>query len=318
MTISANDIQLRYSGGPLNYDPLRSVGGSMSVAAVTSDALGNLFDSDPTLLTGRDYVDCRALYILNTNESSTWYDVSISCIHDPANGTDIQLWVPARNEQQQIVFPNFAQIQGGSFSLKNGTADNAITTSPIPWSSDLVTLASNIQSALISAQLATNVIVTSSLSGDAATFVVEYVNNDGNKLRQLLTVTENTVYSFAGIEQIEIGPVLSEIDLPRSGQSPLSVMVPQRGTPINDVAENIVFHNNIPIEADGNWFPGNTWVESCWPTCDSTILVGTLKPSESAFFWIKRTIPSTAVLSNGLLASDTLTLTIVGSGTDPY
>ena len=247
MTIASTDLQLRYSGGIFNTDPLQSVGGLMSGTAMVSNTIDNLFNSDPTLQPGQDFIDCRAIYVLNTNQTDSSF-VFVYCTHDSTIGTNIELWIPRRNEQQQITFPNFSQIQGGSFSLKNGTT----TTDLILWSSIVNNLADNIQSVLT---LLANVIVTGSLANDTATFIVEFANNDGNKLQPILTTAENNISTLSGQAEIDISPLL----LPITNQSGLVIMVPQRGTPINDVAENMIFSNNLPVEADGNWFPRNTW-----------------------------------------------------------
>ena len=285
------DIVIRYSGGPFNIDPLQSIGGLMSETPLFNNSLDNLFNSSPTLITGQDFIDCRAIYILNSSETNTYQDVSIAFDHDPTTGTDIEMWLPLRNEQQQIVFNNFAQVTGGYFILKNGPADNATPTSQISWSSNITTLASNIQSAL---SAIFSVSVTGSLSGTTGTFIVTFINDDGNKLHPILAVAENALSLPNGTEEITISSVM----LPVTNPSGLVVMTPQRGTPINDVAENMFFSNNLPTAAN-------------WTTSDTGfILVGTLRPADAFFVWFKRTIPSAAVLSNGLLPSDQFTINI--------
>jgi hypothetical protein len=282
-TISTTDIQLRYSGGPFNIDPTQSVGGLMSGTQLIPGTTDNLFNSSPDTQAKQNFTDYRAFYVLNTNEQAGWYNVAVSASHSTTPGTTLGIWIPLRNEVQNIILSSFASTTSGNFTLKLGN----LTTSSISWSSTLNTLAGNIQNALNALAPLGDVVVTAAQAGSGATFTVTFSGPiTQNKLYPLLSVPSNTLAAS-------------------TGTSPISVQAVTNGTPINDVAVNVAFSNNPPVAALGKWVDMSN---------NPSISVGSLLPGESFFIWVERKIPAAVESYNGAVASDSFSLNISGSG----
>ena len=88
MPVTAEDIQLYYSGGPTNADPNKSLGGPISSYAVPSGQLNNLFDDVSEVESGTGDVEYRCVYIKNTNPTSSLNNVVVWIAQDTPSPDD--------------------------------------------------------------------------------------------------------------------------------------------------------------------------------------------------------------------------------------
>lgn len=267
MAISASDIQIHYSGGLFNGDPLKSLGGLMSQIVVGSNTSDNLFDTTPDIILKQLFQDYRAVYVANTSEKDTLYDVVLYYNKTEEEPSRIRIGVKRQNEIQTINFLDFTSITDGSFTLKFDTQ----VTSKIQWHSDADTFGQRIQTELRALARLSDVEVDSPvISVDAAAYPIYFVGADRNKLHPNLSVNTN--------------------QLAAAGKpATITTSVIQPGSPINEVAVDVAFRNNPPA--------GVSFVIA---SKDSPINVGTLHPGESFAVWIQRSIPASNTTSTSV------------------
>ena len=89
MAITADELQLRLSGGASNTDPAASIGGAMSNTPVSATALHNIFDKVTGDESNAGDIEYRVLYIRNGNSSLTAENVKVylSGNHDSGSQT---------------------------------------------------------------------------------------------------------------------------------------------------------------------------------------------------------------------------------------
>jgi len=264
MAISTTDIELRYSGGLFNNDPLLSIGGSIAQIAIEDNTLDNLFDSNPERETDVQYRDFRAIYVINNNTEDIIYDVLVYISKPVQEPSEILMGVIRHNEIQTISFVDFADITSGSFTLKLGN----YITNEIAWDSDTDVFGANIQSAIRNIPGMIDVEVYSpTIAGDAVSYPIYFEGDASNKLQPTLSVNTN--------------------QLAAAGQpATITIAVSQAGSPINDVAVHVAFRNNPPA--------GVSFIETS-PVL--SVNIGTLRPGEYFPIWLQRTIPAANLAS---------------------
>ena len=277
MTILETDVQLRYSGGPFNIEPDKSLGGLMSQITIKSGSLENLFDSVVDRDKDVPLVDYRAVYVVNSSVIDSLYHVGTLLEDVTTDGTAImKIGTSLQNEIQTISIPKEDTVTGGSFALKFG----AETTETINWSADINTMATDIQLALRGLDSLRDVSITGLSSNNNRIFTASFIGEDGNHLHPILSSFESDIKTTSGLADIIITAT-------------------QRGSPINDVATDIAFANNAPV--------GIVFVDPM--SFFAPISIGRLRPSEGFFVWIERTV---AVNSSERLKDDGFTLRITG------
>ncbi len=261
---------MMYSGGTNNDDPNQSLGGTISRFAAPSDTLNNLFDIKPDPIprgapvSGHSpagvSIEYRALYLKNNSTTDTFYDAHVWIEDQFPGSADILIGIPRSNDEQNISISPASEVTGGTFSLKFG--DNV--TDDIAWNASIATVADNIEIALAAFDLAIEIDETI-LSGDIWSFDIEFIDSDGNKLHPNLQTFLNLLTFTGSTPDITINDVAD-------------------GTPINDIAVDIAFGNNAPV---------NISFEE--PTIDSPILIGHLAPQDNFYIWIERTLVTPAI-----------------------
>lgn len=304
MTILSNDIELRYSGGRFNQDPIRSVGGDVSHHTITSNVLNNLFDTYPPIVQGQAYVDYRAVYVLNNSDIDILYGASIYASKSNNDNSTIRVGVIRRNDEKVITFPKGLTIQYGHFTIKSG---NEITSN-INWNADNETFGQNIQNALNNLYYLSDVEVgEAEVDGDSLSYTIYFRGDDRNKL-QTLSISENHLATTTSTAKINI-------------------YSNQIGSPINDIATDIGFRNNPLNDSNVDWHDirdgeitsdFRAFSPAFGPGFDVTsverIGIGTLYPKDFFAFWIERTLPANYPV-NTSLSTDQFSLFVAGSST---
>ena len=254
--MNRNDIRYFYSGGATNRDPSLSHGGVMSIMPAPSDIDQNLFEEYPNLIQDDQKIDYRALYVMNMSFTETFYDVHAWVETQTPGGPEIFIGIPTATEVQKITVTEASTITGGSFTLKFGD----YVTEDILWDT-LVLTAENIAVALNAAPTISNVTVSgASVSGDKWEFTVTFAEADRNKLQPTIKSQVNL--------------------LTWTGSTPtISITEITNGRPINDIATDVGFANNAPLDV--------TFVET---DPSAPITVGSLAPQDTFYVWLRRTL----------------------------
>ncbi len=287
--VQRSDILLMYSGGKDNESPNRSLGGNISRFRAPSDTLNNLFDVKPeTIPRGAPVsghapsgtsVEYRALYVKNNSLTGTFYDAHVWIEDQVPGGADVLIGIPRTNDEQNIAISPASEITGGVFSLKFGTQ----STADIAWGT-IGVVSDNIEVALESLDGLSVVTVDESvLPGDIWNFAISFVGGDGNKLQPNLQTFLNLLTFTGSTPDITVTSVAD-------------------GRPINDIAVDIAFGNNAPVD-----------ISFEEPTVDSPIVIGHLAPQENFYIWIERTLVAPSIPEQD---DETFTLKI-GGGTAP-
>jgi len=252
--MNRTDIAFFYSGGSTNRDPNLSFGGRMSIIPAPSNLDQNLFSAYSGLITTSQSFDYRALYVMNMSFTETFYDVHAWIEEQTPGGPEILIGVPVATEEQKITITEASTITGGVFTLKF----NGVTTEDISWSG-LAGTATNIEAALNALEDISNLTVTgAAAAGDQYEFTVTFGGIDQHKLQPTI-VPQLNLLTFSGST-----PTISVADI-------------VNGRPINDIATDIGFGNNAPLDV--------TFVET---DASSPIAIGSLAPQDTFYVWLRR------------------------------
>lgn len=91
MAITADELQLRLSGGASNTSATASIGGAISNTAVSATALHNIFDKVTGDESNVGDIEYRVLYIRNGNSSLTAENVKVYLSQNYDSGTQTVL-----------------------------------------------------------------------------------------------------------------------------------------------------------------------------------------------------------------------------------
>src|SRR4051812_14796206 len=72
MVVQSQDIKILLTGGANNTDPMRSLGGHVSVTELTSDSFNNLFDDVSFAEAEQGDVSYRGIGIRNDNDETAY------------------------------------------------------------------------------------------------------------------------------------------------------------------------------------------------------------------------------------------------------
>jgi len=252
--ISADDIILRYSGGPFNEDAEGSLGGLISSIAVESGALENLFPNVAKVNTNLYRTEYRAIYVLNRSSTETFYNAVVWAedTKEDLGGAEVKIGIPTQTEVQRIVISDSDKTTGGSFTLKFGSY-----LMTIDWAGDTGT-GDNLEHAFQSIPSFCEIQVTTLSEATQVTYDITFSGGGRNTLQPTIIVEQNLLTSTIGVPD-------------------MTVSVVQQGSPINDIATDVAFGNNPPV--------GVTFVE----TSDvSAIDIGNIGPGGSCYIWVQR------------------------------
>lgn len=260
MTTSANDISFVLSGGSVNIDPNRSIGGDPSATPITTAVLNNLFDDILPEESDDGVEDYRCFYIFNDGDT-TIYSIKLWIHDDFVDGSSMSMGFEQRNESQRLTITG--AVTNGYLTLSyKGTE---FTTN---YNANLGTWASQLQTTLRN-----------------------LTDNENVKYFEELSViaqnaASNTIIFdifFSGLDAKRNIDKFQEVsnDLEPIGLVNITLSVTQEGAPVNTIAAEINEETTPP--------GGITFVV---PTLANPLQIPRLKPSEGFPVWIKRTTVS--------------------------
>lgn len=266
-----SDIHYYLSGGPINKDVKKSIGGSPSNIEI-SNFLNNLFPkvSKDDIISGSTKYRC--FYIFNEG-LATLQNVTVS-LESENNLATIELGMDVSDEVQQILLSG--SPVGGTFAIKYtavvGGTEISQTTNNIQFIPDEATMSANIQTALNSLDLLSEVTVSAQNTVSYWIFTVTFGGIHGNRAQKPLEITNNQIL----------------------GDNNFNVKISTKGSPINAIAPNVGVEAQEPFGVDF----GST-----------SVIIGTLDPLDGIAVWLRRTTPADLDLVGDEVDETTLTLT---------
>jgi len=115
MSVTANDIEFRLSGGTLNSNPNDSLGAGISNEVISSGFLNNVWDSISGDESEAGDTEYRGIYIMNDNDSDTLYNVKI-WISEEVSDSDVQIDIGIEEAIMQQIANESIAPTGISFS----------------------------------------------------------------------------------------------------------------------------------------------------------------------------------------------------------
>lgn len=274
MPITESDIKFTLSGGINNDDPNKSLGGDPS-PIVISNNINNLFDDIQGLEAEEGRIEYRCFYIFNDNETHDFRNIRIWIKSQVDLGASVEIGIGQRNHVQVISI--FGSPTSGTFKL---SYDGVTPSASINWNEDVSILAASIND-YVDSQFGLETTTIGELTADAERiFTVTFVGDSGGRYHPDFVVSQNLLVPSATIM------VQSTIN----------------GQPINAVAADVGDEETAPED-----------VSFSDPSSEAeALLVGTLKPLEHFFVWVKRTINA----NTSSIIEDGFTLSVRG-GTLP-
>jgi len=255
---SANQISVVLSGGSVNLNPGKSLGGSPSSAPVADGVLNNLFDDITSDQSENGHEDYRCVYFFNDGETPV-YNVGVYIVEDFAGGATVELGIRQSNETQRIQISG-ATLSGGHMTLSyegvefDSTYDSSLGDWAVALRSTLNSLTNGSESLL------KEVVVNAQEAGPTVKiFDIVFSGIDGKKNHPpILYVSDNFTPSVT-----------------------VSVTSPQEGAPINTIAPDIGIETTPP---GGVFFYA--------PDENSPITLPILRPEDGFPLWVKRVVTS--------------------------
>jgi hypothetical protein len=249
---TATDISVVLSGGADNLNPNNSIGGSPSLAPISSNILNNLFDDVTSEQNLGGIEDYRCIYFFNDGES-TIYNVNVFVSEDYEGGAVMETGIASQNESQRIFITGIPASGSAVFKY-----DGIPVT--INYNSSLATMALNFQNELnslvdiIGESILENVIVTVQPIGSNIIFDILFDGQDGKRDHPLFELLAN---NFTPTVTITITTILAG--------NPINTIAPEIGnsrTPPGGVGffvSSSVSPISIPKLRSGDGFP--LWIK---------------------------------------------------------
>lgn len=259
MTITnPDDISVVLSGGSINVQPNKSIGGAPSSTPIVSGNLNNLFHDISAEESESGHEDYRCIYVFNDGETPL-YNLKLWILED-ASSANMEIGIDTRDEVQQIAISNGTPT-GGSFVLSYDS--HSIMSN---FESDLGSWASSLQYSLRSLAdsegnaLLPDVTVTAQSTGSSIVFEIRFVSKSGKRSHPELVVDSNFL---------------------TPGGTSITVSTIQQGSPINTEAPSL----NSETTPPGG-------VSFFTPSQSSPINLLRLSPEDGFPLWIKRVVPA--------------------------
>jgi hypothetical protein len=260
MAIEPSDIVLVLSGGSINTNTDRSLGGDPAAATI-SGGINNLFSDVTPAQAAAGRTDYRCFYVFNDNGTDTFKSVVVWIDSQADHGATAQLGVAMQNDLQLMTITG--PVVGGSLTM-----DLDGSSFSFSWNPDLAVWGNNLQTALNALAGVDGAQVSASLFGAVYSFQIVFQGRDSGRFFPLMAVTSMGL----------------------TGTGPITVSMTKlvNGAPINSIAPEIDVATTPP--------PGVTFADS---SSEMPIPIGDIRPTEGFPVWVKRvTDPGTQPLAN--------------------
>ena len=242
-------VKLFYSGGLNNGDPKKSLGGEISSYTIKSGK-NNIFDSIKGKVYSSGITDYRCVYLKNTSENRIFF--LYFSLDDYFLGSIMDLGFNFVNEIQTITILNGPFVNGQNivFSYKG----NNFT---VIYDTNLSTWVYNFNFAITQIEELQDVVVTGSSDGSNSVFEITFQGSSGYKSHPLITLVG---YSL-------------------TPEPNISIIKSVEGSPINTLANKILYSTNVPTNI--------TFYDA---PITSPVYLPLLNPGDFIPIWLRRTI----------------------------
>ena len=266
--IKGTDIGYYLSGGTNNTAAFASLGGDPSSTPVHF-ITNSVFTDVSTLQSQTGLVDYRCIYVWNNNETDSLYNTQVFIQSEVQGGSSIQIGLPLATDVQTITIMGTPPT-GFLMTLYY---DTKYWTGPIAYDSNYTNWAHTIQNAL------NNLFDVNTANSDAVLSGVQ-VSADFKPETSNMSQTLILTIIFSGADDNTSHPLLTESDNLNTFPGTVSVVIDKitQGGPINTIADRIT---NATIKPAGVLFS--------YPTQNSPIVLGELRPYHGFPVWIQRT-----------------------------
>lgn len=281
---TASDITVVLSGGTINIDPNRSLGGDPSNSPIIDGILNNLFDDVSPEESESGHEDYRCIYFFNDGTTPV-YSVKVFIVEDFEKGATIEVGIQQRNEIQRIQVTG--SLAGGQITLSyEGVEFTSNFNADLgTWATTLETTLNSLVDGSGDPLLREVTVNAQATDSQTKIFDISFVGIDGSRNHSEFILVSNNLVS---------GEV--------TGSTEVEISTPQEGAPVNTIAPEISLETTPP---GGVVFFAASEL--------SPISIPYLKAEEGFPVWVKRTIAA----NTDAVAEDGVKLRFVGEALAP-
>ena len=285
--IQASDIVYVYSGGIINSDPQKSIGGDPSQFTI-AEGVNTVFSDISVNQSKTGYLDYRCIYVFNNSTTDSFYNVQVYFQTLLTGGSNMLMGLPTATDVQRIIItgsPQASNTYDIVYDWGNPTQQSVTILYDINQS--VGQHAQVIQDAL-------NNLPVQVLSG--VEVEGQYIPAGVNPVQN--PAVRNFTIKFLGTDNNKNQPLLHIANMLLGFNVTVVVNKLYAGGPINTIASPLSFDTIAPAGVDFSL-----------PTEESPITLGILKATEGFPIWLRRETPANA----NSVQNDGFSLAIIGS-----
>lgn len=264
MVTTNSDISIVLSGGSINSDPNKSLGGEPSNTPITSATLNNLFSDITSEQQETGYEDYRCFYIFNDG-STPIYNVKVWITEEEAKGSSVEMGIRQQTELQRITIAPIPTTGQMTLSYEDIEFVSSHRSDLAQWATELETQLNSVTKN--GYQLLREVHVTAQALNNQIVFDIDFGGGLGG----------------IGHDDKKNHPSIVYVSDNFNNDAEVLISVLQEGHPINTIADRIDAPTEVPINV-GFYKPGQ----------QSPITIVRLLPEEGYPIWVKRVITNDA------------------------
>ena len=182
--IDIADVLFVYSGGASNNNPLRSLGGIVSLHQIQG-SINNLFPNITDDQSENGYIDYRCFYLKNNALTNTFYGAT-AWVEEVSGGSSVLLGISAITDQQKVAING--PIGGGSLTLSYEGTNFVVNYDP-----DSAVWAQNFEDAMNALSNLSGVSIVATPTGQDELFNITFGGDNVNRLQGLLVLEANNL-----------------------------------------------------------------------------------------------------------------------------